>query len=91
MSLSGVKSERLEQHIPDTATFLTFLNFPNATPRETKRVLRHKHDKYDEEDDENSKDFKHEPSVGGDALEVFEEFRVCSLHVRLYVCHVCVE
>lgn len=47
--------------------------------------------KDDEEDDEDQKDLDHQPAVGGDGLEVFEDLHVCSLHVQLGVLHVGVD
>lgn len=45
----------------------------------------------DEEDDEDEKDFDHQPAVGGDWLEVFEDLCVGRLHVQLRVFHVCID
>lgn len=47
--------------------------------------------KDDEEDDEDEKDLDHQPAVGGDWLEVFEDLCVGSLHVQLGVLHVSID
>lgn len=47
-------------------------------------------DKDDEEDDEDEKDLDHQPAVGGDRLEVFEDLCVGRLHVQLRVLHICI-
>ena len=44
--------------------------------------------KDDEEDDEDEKDLDHQPAVGGDWLEVFEDLRVGRFHVQLRVFNV---
>lgn len=45
-------------------------------------------DKNDEKDNEDQKDLDHQPAVGGDRLEIFQDLRVCSLHVELGVFNV---
>lgn len=45
-------------------------------------------DKDDEEDDQDKKDLDHQPTVGGDRLEIFEDLSVGSLHVQLGVLNV---
>lgn len=47
--------------------------------------------KDDEEDNEDQKDLDHQPAVGGDWLEVFEDLHVSSLHIQLGVLHVGVD
>lgn len=47
--------------------------------------------KDDEEDDEDEKDLDHQPAVGGDRLEVFEDLCVGGLHVQLGVLNVSVD
>lgn len=42
-------------------------------------------DKDDEKDDEDQKDLDHQPAVGGDGLEVFQDLCVRGLHVELGV------
>lgn len=53
--------------------------------------LSEEDDKDDEEDDEDEKDLDHQPAVGGDWLEVFEDLCVGGLHVQLGVFHVSVD
>lgn len=50
--------------------------------------LREEDDEDDEENYEDKKDLNHQPAVGGDRLEVFEDFRVSGLDVQLCVLHV---
>lgn len=47
--------------------------------------------KDDKEDDEDEKDLDHQPSVGGNRLEVFEDLHVGSLHIQLCVLDVSVD
>lgn len=53
--------------------------------------LSEEDDKDDEEDDEDEKDLDHQPAVGGDWLEVFEDLCVGGLHIQLGVLHVGVD
>lgn len=46
------------------------------------------HHKDDEEDDQNEEDLHHQPAVGGDGLEVFQDFRVGGVNVQLGIFHV---
>lgn len=48
-------------------------------------------DKDDEKDDEDQKDLDHQPAVGGDGLEIFQDLRVCGLHIELGVFNVGVD
>lgn len=50
-----------------------------------------KDNKDDEEDDQDQKYLDHEPAVGGDGLEVFEDLHVSSLHIQLGVLHVSID
>lgn len=52
---------------------------------------RHKDHKDDEEEYENAKDFNHEPSVGGDGLEILQNLAVRGFHVQLRVFHIGVD
>lgn len=45
----------------------------------------------DEEDDKDEKDLDHQPAVGGDWLEVFEDLCVGGLHVQLGVLNVSID
>ena len=47
--------------------------------------LCHKHHEDDEEDDENSEDLDHEPAIGRNRLEVFEDLAVSSLDIQMGV------
>lgn len=53
-------------------------------------TLSEEDDKDDEEDDEDEKDLDHQPAVGGDWLEVFEDLCVSAVHVQLGVFNVSV-
>lgn len=44
--------------------------------------------KYDEEDHQHEEYLNHEPAIGGDGLEVFEDLGVSHFHVQLSVLHI---
>ncbi len=53
--------------------------------------LSEEDDEDDEEDDEDQKDLDHQPAVGGDWLEVFEDLCVSGLHVQLGVLDISID
>lgn len=63
----------------------------NSSPSRSSFSSSKEDDKDDEEDDEDQKDLDHQPAVGGDGLEVFEDLHVCSVHIQLGVLHVSVD
>ncbi|GCC40498.1 hypothetical protein chiPu_0024016, partial [Chiloscyllium punctatum] len=51
-------------------------------------VLGQEHHEDDEEDGEDEEDLDHQPAVGGDGLEVFEDLGVRRCHVQLCVLNI---
>lgn len=44
--------------------------------------------KDDEEDDEDKEDLDHQPAIGGDRLEIFQDLCVGSFHIQLSIFHI---
>lgn len=63
----------------------------NSSPSCSSLSSSKEDNKDDEEDDEDQKDLDHQPAVGGDGLEVFEDLHVCSVHIQLGVLHVSID
>lgn len=55
--------------------------------RKKKRNSGQENDEDDEEDDEDEEDLHHQPAVGRDRLEIFEDLPMSSLHIELSVLH----
>lgn len=65
-----------------------FQRYNLATP--FSRWLRQKHNEEDEEEDKDGEDLDHEPSIGGDRLEIFEDFPMSRLHMEFSVQNICI-
>lgn len=67
------------------------LIFTSPPPSRSSFSSSKEDNKDDEEDNEDQKDLDHQPAVGGDGLEVFEDLHVRGVHIQLGVLHVSVD